>query len=511
MQSSRTAALGWLVLLMIAHPRVTAAQEANPLGDALWLLDTWVATTVAQRGRPGLSLGVVLGDRVILSKGYGYADVARKVPASPQTLYRVASITKTFTAVAILQLRDAGKLQLDDPIRRHLSDVRIRAHTADASDITIRELLTHSSGLLRDVPGTMWSEPVFPAPAALKEELGQTYSSEVAWKYSNTGFALLGEIVSVVSGEPWERYVQRHILDPLGMASTRPMPRADEPGLAVGYGRSAPGGALVKAPAFGDAGAIRSAANLASNVDDLAKYLVFHMASDTSESSAVLSGRTRRDMQRPHWLLADWQNAWGLGFRVRRVGDCVQVSHSGSVPGYRTQVEFVPALRLGVVVLTNAEEGDPASYIDYALRLLCPLVAKAATHRVPVLQASAASYVGRYRSGNGLNTALVAILDGQLSLVAPDAANPYTWRVILEPTQDPRVFVVRSSGAFTYDLVGENLMFEVGADGRVSGYHTPIGGLRASTGVRSRSAGLHMPGTILRSRTAPPSSAARAA
>ena len=128
-----------VAIVLTATSRTVNAQEPAGFGEALRLLDTWVATTVAQRGQPGLSIGVVLGDRLVWAKGYGFADLEKKVPATPQTLYRVASITKTFTAVANLQLRDAGKLQLDDPIRRHLSWARIRAHRS-------RRIGYHNSG-----------------------------------------------------------------------------------------------------------------------------------------------------------------------------------------------------------------------------------------------------------------------------------------------------------------------------------------------------------------------------
>jgi len=229
----------------------------------------------------------------------------------------------------------------------------------------------------------------------------------------------------------------------------------------------------VNAPTFGSLEAVSAAANMASNVEDLAKYLAFHLSEGASGAGVVLKGATLRDMHRPQWLLDDWQNAWGFGMRVRRVDGRVQVGHPGNVPGYRTQIEFVPTLHLGVIVLTNADDGNPASYVDYALQLLRPIAARAIARPVAPLSANAASYVGRYRSQNGSTTMLVGVLDGQLSLVAPDAANPYTARIILEPTSDPRTFVMRSTGTFAFDAFGELLTFDLGSDGQVNGYHTP--------------------------------------
>ena len=256
------------------------------------------------------------------------------------------------------------------------------------------------------------------------------------------------------------------------MKSTQVIPGADKPSLAVGYARPVPGERPVPASTFGSGEAVRAASSMASNIEDLAKYLSFHLSGGGS-GSGVLKGATLREMHRPQWLLDDWQNAWGFGMRVRRVDGRVQVGHPGNVPGYRTQIEFVPTLRLGIIVLTNADDGNPASYVDYALQLLSPIAAKAIARPVAPLSANAANYVGRYRSHNGSTTMLVGMHDGQLIIIAPDATNPYASRVILEPTSDPRSLVMRSTGTFAFDAFGELLTFDVGSDGRVTGYHTP--------------------------------------
>lgn len=145
-------------------------------------------------------------------------------------------------------------------------------------------------------------------------------------------------------------------------------------------------------------GPIDPAGAIASNVEDLAKYVAFHMAESSNVDSPVLSGRTLKEMHRPQWLFPDWQNAYGFGVRVRRVDGLVRVGHRGSVPGYYAIIEFVPALKLGVIVLTNSEEGDPASYSDYALQLLSPIVAKSLTRPPQKLNEEARHYEGTYRS-----------------------------------------------------------------------------------------------------------------
>ena len=143
--------------------------------------------------------------------------------ASPTTRYRIASITKLFTSTAILILRDEGKLQLDDPVTRHLPWFNIRQRYPDAPPITIRHLLTHTSGLPREAAFPYWSDANFPTREQVRKALPRqetSYPTETRWKYSNLALSLAGEIVAAVSGADYEEFVQRRILDPLGMTET---------------------------------------------------------------------------------------------------------------------------------------------------------------------------------------------------------------------------------------------------------------------------------------------------
>jgi CubicO group peptidase (beta-lactamase class C family) len=435
------------------------------IAQALSLLDAWTAHSVMQQHLPGVALTVVHGDRPVWSRAYGCADVGARVPATPQTRYRIGSITKTFTALAILQLHERGKLRLDDRLRDHVANTALHAHSTGLPDVTIRELLTHSSGLQRDLPGTWYTRPSF--PAQFPADLDATYPSSTEWKYSNVGYALLGEVVAAASGEPWARYVERRILAPLEMSGSEAMPHRDEPRLATGYSRPTPGAPHVPAARF-DLGAASPASSIISSAEDMGRYLAFHMT-----GGPVLGSRSLREMHRPQWLLDDWQTAWGLGMRVRRVDGRVRVGHPGTAPGYAALMEFIPSLKLGVAVLTNADDANPAAFCDYALQLLAPIVAKSAARPAPPLAAEEAErYCGRYRSENGNLTMLVAVLDGQLTLVPPGAPNPYAARVILERTPEPHTFIMRQGGAFSTLPFGERFAFTIGAGGEVAGYVT---------------------------------------
>jgi D-alanyl-D-alanine carboxypeptidase len=197
-------------------------------------------------------------------------------------------------------------------------------------------------------------------------------------------------------------------------------------------------------------------------------------------------------MHRPQWLLPDWQNAWGFGLRVRRIDGIVRVGHGGAVPGHTSYIEFAPALKFGVIVLTNSNDGDPVSYVDYAMQLLAPVVAKSITHEPKKVGEDLKLYEGTYQSKD-YRVWLVTVLNGQLSMVAPDASNPYTARTILEATNERHVFTMRSEGYATGPF-GENLTFDVTSDGTVTGFHTEnwrcLAHRRVALVLRAHSSGL---------------------
>jgi len=191
--------------------------------NALKILEAWIESQMAYRQQPGLSIGIVHDQQLIWSKGYGYSDPEKKKQATPKTLYRIASISKLFTSTAIVQLRDAGKLLLDDPIIHYLTWFRIRHPFPDLPTITIRHLLTHSSGLPREAAFPYWTDFQFPTREQVKRSLTEqeiAFPPETQWKYSNLALALVGEIIAEVSGEPYAEYIHRHILEPLEMRST---------------------------------------------------------------------------------------------------------------------------------------------------------------------------------------------------------------------------------------------------------------------------------------------------
>jgi hypothetical protein len=241
-------------------------------------------------------------------------------------------------------------------------------------------------------------------------------------------------------------------------------------GLALGYGRRVPGRTRDLEP-FIDIGAESPAGNMASNVEDLARFVALQLRADSSAGAPVLQGSTLREMHRVQWLRQDWKSGWGLGFRIRRVGDQVRIGHGGSLPGFRTQIEIAPSDKLGVIVLTNANDGAPLEYVDQAFTLVTPAIAKAVARpdTAPVPDPAWRQYVGRYAWK--FSEMQIQILNGRLTMIVPEDDNPWESRMLLEPA-GPHAFRMVSPG-FTFGAVGELLTFEMDAAGKVVRVRTP--------------------------------------
>src|SRR5579859_241168 len=290
-------------LILLAQPRPAAAQaslvQKPEVAGALEVLDSWIEATRVDRDDPGLSIAVVYDQDIIWEKAYGFANLQQRLPTSTSTRYRLASLSKLFTATAIVQLRDAGKLDLDDPVHKYLPWFKVK-QPLGSIPITIRQLLTHTSGLSRDLDVPMWNELKFPSREEmirLIPEQQAVFPPDTEYKYSNLAVAIAGEVVVAVSGEPYERYVQEHILDPLGMQKTLVLPSPSTPQLATGYRRRVPGQSR-EPEDFINFGGYTPAAGFVSSVDDLAKLVELQFRDGKAGGAQILSGPSLREMQR---------------------------------------------------------------------------------------------------------------------------------------------------------------------------------------------------------------------
>lgn len=450
------------------------AEEVPPaanaaLADAAALYDLWAAEQLAYHGVPGVVVGVVSGGKLAWAKGYGTTDLAGGVPPTPSTPFRIGSVSKVFTATAVLLLRDAGKLRLDDPVAKHLPWFRVPTPFPDAPPITIEHLLTHTSGLSREAPFPSWTTHSFPTREELKAAMPRVTVLNPpgkAYLYSNLGLALLGEVVVAASGETWAGYLEKHLFDPLGMASTTGAPTpAEVAALPRQHRRKQPDGSRGTLEYY-DTGSFAPAAAVVSTLEDLARFAALQLTADPSGPPAggaqVLSGPTLAEMQRPHWVNGGWTGARGLGWGISRRDGRTYVSHGGWIGGHRAQLLLDPERRLAAIALTNADDASPGLFARQALDLVGPAVAVPPAPAEPKLPFDPAwkSFAGTYTDPWDWEIEVLVLADG---LALYEHGYP--------PEDDPEASVTKlvPLGGNAFRLPdGETLRFEVDAGGKVT-------------------------------------------
>ncbi|HCS48831.1 MAG TPA: hypothetical protein DIW61_11480 [Candidatus Aminicenantes bacterium] len=443
-----------------ADPRVKTALEAARI---------WLEAQRAYDRIPGVSAAIVYDQQVLWIGGYGCTDLSKKTPATASTIYSICSISKLFTSLAVMQLRDAGKLRLDDPVEKFLPWFKIQKTAPLGPEITIEGLLTHASGLPRESEYPYWTAPdyAFPTREQVKEKVAsqQTlYPAETHFQYSNLGLTLAGEVVAAASGQPYDEYVKSHILGPLGLTRTTPEIPADERGnrLATGYSILTRDGEPKAMPFFQVRG-IAPAAGYASSAEDLAKFASWQFRLLGTGGAEVLKANTLREMYRIHWVEQDFETTWGLGFSVWRRDGKVFVGHGGSCPGFRSAVLFRPEEKVAAVFLSNAHEAASEAFAQCLYDIVAPAIKDA------VKNPSAAKkhdpklikYLGTYSGWNG-EMAVLLWGDGLAAIDLP-TMNPAKSIVKLKKTVDHTFRRVRDD-----EELGEEIVFEMGPDGRAA-------------------------------------------
>jgi len=438
--------------------RAEGPASAPAVVAAFATLDREIAADLQAGKFPGLAIVVIHGHDTLWRHEYGLGDLARNEAVGPATRFRLGSISKLFTALAIVQLRDAGKLGLDDKVTQHLPWFRLAGD--DHPAITIRELLLHLSGLPADAPGVSWTDRVMPSRAQVIDGMtgvAPAIPAESFWKYSNLGYVLLGFVIEAVSGQSYADYLTAHVLAPLGMAATIVEPDPATPLLALGYGGRAPNG-VREVRAFLPMGAMTPAAGVTSTAADLAKFAAW--ALDDSDGP-VLSALSRREMLRPQADFSDFSGGQGLGWEIRPAGKALRIGHAGKAAGYAGKLEIEPASGLGVVVLTNADENGAGRIADRALDLAGPALAAATPPPpAPVPDPAWTDYVGTYTAEH--RDSAIVIANGRLAWQDPAAADPARTRIYLDPVARDRF--KWASG----HLVGEVVVFERDPAGKVT-------------------------------------------
>jgi CubicO group peptidase (beta-lactamase class C family) len=424
---AKLAILAGLLATASVAPTFAALSASSPADDPnvkaqIGLFSAWLEGQIAIRQLPGVVVGVVSDQDLIWAKGFGHADIDARRPMELDTRFRMASHSKLFTATAIMQLREQGKLRLDDPVAEYLPWFTFRPTAPDDPPITIEHLLTHSSGLPREA-GSHWSDLDFPTAGELKELMSQrraAFSPEVRWKYSNLAYTIAGMVVEQVSEMSWADYLQKNIFDPLGMSASS-VDRED-PKMATGYGRRMPDGSREVFP-FVDARGMAAATGLTSTVSDMAKFVSAQFGSGERGGDCILSTASLREMHRVRMLESTWTRGQGIGFSVQRIDDKLYVGHGGGYPGYTTNTLIQLDSRVGVIVLTNTSDSNPAQIAQQLMSTVGKAVAEVTKPKPETVTWDPAweRFAGTYRSRGGESRVLV--MNERLVIIDPWATS----------------------------------------------------------------------------------------
>jgi len=457
----------FLLILILTGPSCVFSDEQTKtdFSEAIRMIDTWLEAQRDYDHLPGLSAAIVTDQEILWSKGYGMADVEKEVPSSPNTIYSICSISKLFTSVAIMQLRDAGKLRLEDLVADHLPWFNLQQQYPDTGPITIRSLLTHSSGIPRESDYPYWNGPDFPFPTTeqVKAKLGiqkTLYPPSTYFQYSNLGLSLLGEIVAEVSGMPYQQYIEENILEPLRLAETRTkLPESLWRGkLATGYSALKRDGTRDMLPLF-QARGITAAAGFSSTVEDLARFASWQFRLLEKGGEEILKASTLREMQRVHWVDPDWQTTWGLGFSVREVDGRTMVGHSGGCPGYRTILNIDPHEKQAFIVMINACGTSPYRYATGMREIVKKITGKAKQEKTRI---NLEAYTGNYSAQPWGGETAILPWQGKLAVFGLPSENPFRSLTLLKHIEGDTFRRLRGD-----ETLGEEVVFERDETGKV--------------------------------------------
>jgi CubicO group peptidase (beta-lactamase class C family)/D-alanyl-D-alanine dipeptidase len=307
-----------------------------------------------QKQVPALAIALVDDQKVVWSKGFGWADPDKRIPASAETVFRVGSVSKLFTDIAVMQLVEKGILDLDVPVTNYLPDFKPRNPFGVA--ITLRQLMSHRAGLAREPPVGNYFDPTKPTLAQMVESLNNT---DLLCKpgnhscYSNAGIAVAGYVLEQTQREAFAPYLKRMVFDVIGMKSsdfelTPHLQTHLAKGLMWTYH-----GRTFEAPTFPLA--MAPAVNMYSTVGDLGKFLNVLFANGRAVNGSLIQPETLQQMLTPQLVSPGTKSGWGIGFFLGEVHGCRSFDHSGAVYGFATKLKGLPEEKLGAVVVATKD------------------------------------------------------------------------------------------------------------------------------------------------------------
>ena len=392
--------------------------------EAFQLIDYWLEAQKDYENLPGLTAVVTDKKETKWTGSFGFSNGVQ--PMRVENTFSICSISKLFTAVAIMQLVEDGKINLDDPIQKVLPWFDINNEFKDVPELTIKSILSHSSGLPRESNHPYWSWPDFPFPTkqdVIDELKNQEmlYPPSKYYQYSNLGLSLLGFIVEEVTQTNFDDYVNQNILIPLSMNNTKTYMSSEDYGknLTLGYSSLNRNNEREKVNFF-NADGIAAAAGFTSNVEDLAKFARWQIDLVKSLEKNILSPETLKLMHEIHWDDKLTSVTRGLGFGVYNFDGENWVGHGGSCPGYRSQLYINTNKELAYSVMINSSGTSPTKYIDGIHEILSNVTLKKGEEINRFEE-----FEGKYISQPWVSETYVQSWGDNLALVSLPSDDPY--------------------------------------------------------------------------------------
>ena len=423
------------------------------LKDALGYAGQWLEYQMKVAELPGCGLAVAKDGELVLERAFGVADLKTEAPLAPEHRFRVASHSKTFTAVGIMKLHEAGRLHLDDKIGQYVEGL-----DAAVATVTIAQLLSHGAGILRDgtsAPHWQLRNPFF-NEAQLRAQLAEPLAidANTRFKYSNLGFGLLGLAIEAITGETYNDWINREVVEPSGLRHTLPdTPLPEGTPVAAGHSGRMPFG---RGAVAGDGAtyALAAATGFVSTAGDLARFFA---SLDPAASTSILSVASRREMTRRHWQVPHQKEVryYGLGTMAGSIDGHAMFGHGGAFPGFISRTVTVPEWGITVSIVTNAIDGPANPWVEGIIAIMHQFSIRGApTSKI-------AAWSGRWWTIWG---AVDLVPMGEKVLLAdPSAAKPFVDATELEISSPTEGRIALANGFGSH---GERAALRLGADGK---------------------------------------------
>jgi CubicO group peptidase (beta-lactamase class C family) len=362
--------LGAAGLLFFALAWGAAAEDIN-VTQRLEGFDAYMAKTLKDWNAPGVGVGIVVNDRLVFAKGYGFRDYEKKLPFTAATMSPIASNTKLFTAIAAGMLVAEGKLTWDKPVRESVPAIRFYNDQLN-NTVTLRDMLSHRTGITRH--DTIWYKSDFSRKELFAKlvYLEPQEPMRETFLYNNLMFAAVGYLVELQSGKTWEQFVKERILDPLQMSSTS-YSIADmlkRPEFGVGFTERRDSFELYKIPYYEDISGVAPCGAIVSNIEDMSHWLIALMNEGKYDGKQVLPPEVLKATLEPAIALPNtgletrgWSEmlnaAYGMGRQTAVYRGHLMTFHGGDLPGFHTQVSFMPQDHIGVLVFEIGNHSQP--------------------------------------------------------------------------------------------------------------------------------------------------------